>query len=192
MTNHRNWKAMWADYAGRLYEQTGEDVWTWNDRIRSDAPNDESGLRGWLNEREIRGYMQHLLIMERFGYPDYLQTTDEELIDNQYADREHLRPIFDRLILTVQSNHPKVEIVGRKTYVPLYTPRRQFAVVKATTRKRIDLGLRLDGQEQRGRLLPAKSLGNETINLRAPLASVEEIDDELMELIAQAWACNSW
>jgi hypothetical protein len=190
MTGQHSWKAMFDDYSNRLHQQTGDDLATWNARILEEAPDNEADLRAWLGERGIHGYMQMLLMMERFGYPDYLQTSDDELIDNQYIDREHLRPIYDQLIATVQGNHPEVEVVGRKTYVPLFTPRRQFAVIKATTRKRVDLGLRLDGQEPAGRLVLAKNLGNETINLRIPLESPEEIDDEVVDAIDRAWNTN--
>jgi hypothetical protein len=191
MPEPRSWKGMWAKYAERLKEQTGEDLATWNARILSDGPDNEQDLRKWLDERSLHGYTQQLLVMERFGYPDFLQTEDEELIDNQYADREHLRPILDELLTIIQSSHPDVEVVGRKTYVPLYTPRRQFAVIKATTRKRVDLGFRLDGHEPSGRMVVAKGLGNETINLRVPIESAEEIDDEVVKLLELAWNENT-
>ena len=191
MPEPRSWQGMWAKYADRLLEQTGEDVQVWNERVLSDAPDNEADVRAWLAKRDIHGYTQHLLILERFGYPDYLQADDQDLIDNQYADREHLRPILDGLLDLVRANHPDVEIVGRKTYVPLYTPRRQFAVVKPTTRSRVDLGLRLDGHQPSGRMVPAKNLGNETINLRVPLAGVDDIDDEVAEVLELAWSENS-
>ena len=47
---------------------------------------DESTLRAWLNDQGVTGYPQMLLVMERLGYPDYLEATADELIDRQYAD----------------------------------------------------------------------------------------------------------
>lgn len=72
----------------------------------------------------MTGYPAMLLVMERFGYPDYLIASVDELIEGQYADRPALR---------------------HKTYVALVTPRRTFAAVQPTTKKRVDLGLRLAG-----------------------------------------------
>jgi hypothetical protein len=190
MAEPRTWKGMWAKYAARLAEQTGEDVPTWNARIAAEAPDDEAGLRGWLDERGIGGYMQSLLVMERFGWPDFLQKDDAELIDGQYADREHLRPILDRILQVASERHPAVEVAGRKGYVPLHTPRRQFAVVKATTKSRVDLGLRLDGEQPSGRLVPAKTLANETINVRIPLEHADEVDDEVTGWLDAAWERN--
>lgn len=190
MAEPRSWTAMWDEYGRRLEEETGDDVGTWNARIRAEAPEDEQGLRAWLDDRDVTGYQQSLLVMERFGYPDFLQMSDAELIDGQYEDREHLRPILDHLLSVVSERHPEVEIVGRKGYVPLHTPRRQFAVVKATTKTRVDLGLRLDGEEPQGRLVPARSLANETINLRIPLEDGDEVDEEVVSWLDEAWERN--
>jgi hypothetical protein len=181
---------MWAKYAARLHEQTGADVDTWNERIRAEAPDDEQGLRDWLDERGVHGYPQTLLVMERFGWPDFLQKTDEELVEGQYADRAHLRAVLDRILQVVHDRHPEVEVAARKGYVPLHTPRRQFAVVKATTKSRVDLGLRLDGRDPDGRLVAAKGLANETINVRVPLTSADEVDAEVVALLDEAWQAN--
>ena len=186
----RSWVAMWETHKRRLEEQTGEDVGTWNARILAEAPDDEAGLRAWLDQRGITGYPQSVLVMERFGYPDFLQASDAELIDAQYADRGHLRPILDRVLAVAAERHPDVEVVGRKGYVPLHTPRRQFAVVKPTTKRRVDLGLRLDGEEPGGRLVAAKGLANETINVRIPLEQAPEVDHEVVAWLDAAWERN--
>lgn len=190
MPEPRSWTGMFGRYARRLEEDTGDDVETWNTRIRDEAPDDEPRLRAWLDERGVTGYAQSLLVMERFGYPDFLEMSDVELIDGQYGDRPHLRPILDRTLDLVRERHPDVDIVGRKGYVPLHTPRRQFAVVKATTKRRVDLGLRLDGEQPHGRLVPATSLANETINLRVPLERADEVDDEVVSWLDAAWERN--
>ena len=191
MPEPRSWQGMWEKYARRLAEQTGADVAAWTARIRAEAPADEPGLRRWLTEQGITGYAQSLLVMERFGWPDFLQMSDADLIDGQYADREHLRPILDRTLQVVADRHPDVEVQARKTYVPLFTPRRQFAVVKATTKTRVDLGLRVDRAQPAGRLLQAKRLANETINLRVPLHTAGDVDEEVIAWLDRAWEANS-
>jgi hypothetical protein len=66
-----------------------------------------------------------------------------ELIDGQYADRPHLRPVLDAVLAALPGLGP-VTVQARTTLVSLVTPRRTFAVVQATTKNRADLGLRLD------------------------------------------------
>ena len=88
----RDWRARNAWMAGLLERRTGAGVETWNGRIRELDPPDETSLRAWLEEQGVTGYSQMLLVMERFGYPDFLTATADELIERQYADRPALRP----------------------------------------------------------------------------------------------------
>ncbi|HEX6033346.1 MAG TPA: DUF5655 domain-containing protein, partial [Anaerolineales bacterium] len=77
---------------------------------------------------------------------------------------------------------------ARKTYVSLLTPRRTFARVQATTKQRVDLGLRLEGQTPSGRLRPSRI--HETMQFQISLTSVEEIDAEVLRWLRQAYNEN--
>jgi Domain of unknown function (DUF5655) len=80
------------------------------------------------------------------GAPDFLTADAGELIDGQYADRPQLRPILDAVLALLPALGPAT-VQARKTIVSLVSPRRTFAVARATTKDRVDLGLRLDGAE---------------------------------------------
>jgi hypothetical protein len=137
----------------------------------------------------VTGYPQQLLVFERFGYPSYLVASAEQLIEGQYADRPHLRPILDRLLAAAgRLGHFTVQ--ARKGYVSLVGPRRTFAVVRPTTRSRVDLGLRLEGQAPTGRLPSAGGLANESINVRVELGSAEAVHEEVEALLRRAYQAN--
>jgi len=176
---------------GILERRTGEGVDTWNRRIADTGIGDEAALREWLTAQGVEGYPRMLLVMERFGYPDFLLAGAGELIDGQYADRPHLRPILDAILAAAPALGKDVDIQARKTYVTLVTTRRTFAVVQATTKSRVDLGLRLDGVAPQGRLQPAGNVGNDAITLRIALASVEEVDGEALDWLGRAYAANA-
>src|SRR5262247_566194 len=142
MSRIRDWKGMRDMSARLLKERTGEDVDTWNRRVKKERFNDEKALRSWLTKQGVTGYAQSLLIMERFGYPDFFLASAEDLIDGQYVDRPQLRPIFDAMI-NAAAGLGEVTIQARKTYVSLVTPRRTFARIQPTTKSRVDLALRL-------------------------------------------------
>src|SRR5206468_6215576 len=89
MAQMGDWELMRAMSARLLEERTGHDVSTWNRRIKRERFTDEKGLRAFLTKEGVTGYPQDLLVMERFGYPDFLTATADELIDGQYADRPH-------------------------------------------------------------------------------------------------------
>jgi hypothetical protein len=169
-----------------LEKRTGHGVEHWNARVREGNFADEASLHAWLTEQGVTGYPRMLLIMERFGYPDYLNKSADELLEGQYRDRPQLRPIYEAL-LALALSLGEVEVQARKTYVALITPRRTFAVVKATTKQRVDLGLRLKDQPLGGRLESAQIIGSSSVNVRIGLTSVEEIDDEVEGLLQRAY-----
>src|SRR5687768_12446650 len=116
-----------------LEKQTGKGLEHWNQRVRKENFTDEKSLRAWLHGQGVKGYAATLLVMELFGYPDLLTSSADELIDRQYADRLHLRPIYEAIINAVLGIGP-ITIQARKTYVSLLTPPRTFARVQPPTK----------------------------------------------------------
>jgi len=187
MAQTRDWQGMRDMSARLLKERTGEDVDTWNRRIKRERFDDEKSLRAWLTNQGVTGYAQSLLVMERFGYPDFFLASADELIEGQYADRPQLRPIFDAII-DAAAGLGEVIIQTRKTYVSLVTPRRTFARVQPTTKNRVDLGLRLEDQKPGGRLQPSKI--HETMRLQISLTTRDEVDSEALGWLQQAYDQN--
>lgn len=188
----KSWQEM-REWCARLLEsRTGQDVLAWNERIAAAAPQNragEPGLRQWLSAEGVTGYAQALLVWETFGYPEFLVADAEELIDKQYADRPQLRPVFDTVLRTLPALPGPVTVQARGTLVSLVSPRRTFAVLKPTTKSRIDLGLRLDGKQPEGRLREAKNLGQATV--RIPLTTSADVDDEVRHWLARAYDENT-
>ena len=73
----------------------------------------------------------------------------------------------------------------------LHEKRRTFAAVQATTRRRVDLGLRLADPPLGGRLEAAASMGSGAVTARIRLASVEEVDDEVERWLGRAYEANT-
>jgi hypothetical protein len=187
MAQTRDWQGMRELSARLLKERTGDDVAAWNQRIAAAGFTGEQQLRGWLAEQGVTGYAQSLLVMERFGYPDFLVASADELIAGQYADRPQLRPIFDAIIAAAAARG-EVVVQTRKTYVSLVSPRRTFARVQPTTRQRVDLGLRLQGLAPGGRLLPSRI--HETMPLQISLTTPDEVDAEALAWLQRAYEQN--
>src|SRR5919201_4388016 len=171
----RDWRQRTEWIADLLKRRTGEDLETWKDRLAAREFADEAGLRTWLTEQGVTGYPQMLLVMERFGYPDFLLASADELIDEQYADRPRLRAILDA-ILARAASLGEITVQARKGYVSLLTPRRTFAAVQPTSRTRVDLGLKLRDRRRRGPLAANSAMGSSVVNARIALASVDDVD----------------
>ena len=184
----KSWQEM-RDWCARLLQsRTGQDVAAWNERITAAGLRDEQALRAWLAAEGVTGYPQALLVWERFGYPGFLIADSDQLIDGQYADRPQLRPILDAVLAALPALGP-VTVQARGTYVSLVTPRRTFAVVQATTKSRVDLGLRLASARPEGRLREAKNVGQATV--RIPLSTPGEVDEEVLGWLRRAYEENT-
>lgn len=122
--------------------------------------------------------------------PGLLLTTADELIDGQYADRPHLRPIADQIV-EVACSLGEVTVQARRTHIALVGPRRMFAQIAAVTPDRVDLGLRLDAAQPRGRLVDARDMGSGVLSVRFALTSVDEIDDEVRAYLRRAYLEHS-
>ena len=112
----------------------------------------------------------------------------DELIDAQYADRPRLRPVLGAVLAALPALGP-VTVQARKTLISLVGPRRTFAVVQATTKNRVDLGLRLDNEKPGGRLLVARDIG--AANLRIPLTGPGDFDEEAFGWLRRAYEENA-
>lgn len=186
----RTWEQMREWMGSLLLKRTGEDVERWKQRIAAKRFTREGALRQWLTQEGVTGYSQTLLVWERFGYPSYMTASATDLIGRQYADRPQLRPILDRILAILPEVSPVIIVQARKTYISLVNQRRTFAQVQATTRKRLDLALRLEGQRPSGRLRSAKGIGNGSMTVKLELASPDDLDAEAIEWLRQAYKRN--
>jgi hypothetical protein len=170
-----------------LEKQTSKSLDYWNSRIANEKFADEQKLTSWLRKQGVTGYAKQLLVMEQFGYPDFLTASAEELIQEQYVDRPHLRPIYEAIIAAAHEMGG-VFIQARKGFVSLVTPRRTFARVQATTKNRVDLGLRLDGMKPGGRLQQSRI--HDTMKRQISFTKLEEVDAEALSWLKKAYDVN--
>jgi hypothetical protein len=170
-----------------LEKKTGKGLNHWNARIKKQKFTDARSLKAWLADKGVSGYARQLLVMERFGYPDFVTTSAGKLIDEQYADPPHLRPIYEAILKSARGLG-EVVIQVRKGFVSLVTPRRTFARVQVTTKNRVDVGLRMEGTSPIGRLQPSRI--HETMKLQINFTKPEEVDAEARRWLEKAYREN--
>jgi hypothetical protein len=187
----RSWSGMRDWMASLLQRRTGQDVEAWNRRVKAARVRDEAGLRRWLGDRGVTGYAQRLLVWERFGYPKFMLAGSGDLIGTQYTDRPKLRPILDAILGVLPDISPVLIVQARKTYVSLVSGRRTFAVVQATTKNRVDLGLRLAKAKATGRLQSGRGVGNGSMTVRLALTSPKDVDAEAIGWLRRAYEENA-
>jgi Domain of unknown function (DUF5655) len=188
MATTRDWQRNREMWIRVLERQTGTGLEVWSELIRKRSFADARDLRAWLSKQQVTGYAQSLLVVEQFGYPDFVAATAEQLSDAQYAGSPDLRRIYDAII-DAATRCGELVIQARKTDLSLVSARRTFARVQPTSKSRVILGLRLDSRRPRGRLRP--STIHETMRLQMALTAPGDVDAEVQDWLRQAYEENS-
>ncbi|PNI09256.1 hypothetical protein CXX84_08025 [Arthrobacter sp. AFG7.2] len=184
------WQSMVDSNKALLLRKTGKDTAHWAAQARAAGITSDSGLRAWMRDGfGVTGYAQYAVSWEMFGYPEFMLRDADELIDGQYANHPGLRPIADAL-LGWASSAEGVEIQMRKGYVSLHSPRRKFAQVTRTTNTAVDVILRLDAPAE-GRIETVRTRADDPFTRRVRLTSMEQVDDELLDILVAALEQNS-
>lgn len=111
---------------------------------------------------------------------------ENDLVDGQYAGaKAALRPIYDRIIETLEGFGSDIEIAPKKAYVSLRR-KKQFAIAQPSTATRLDLGLNLKGTAP-GQRLEASGSFNSMVTHRVRLESPKDVDRELVSWLRKAY-----
>ncbi|MET1086732.1 MAG: DUF5655 domain-containing protein [Arthrobacter sp.] len=193
------WQLMVDNNKALLMRKTGKDTAYWAGKACAAGIQNDAELRRWMRDGfGVTGYAQYAVSWEMFGYPDFMLRGADELIDGQYANHPHLRPIADA-ILAWASATEGVAIQMRKGYVSLHSARRKFAQVTRTTNSTVDVTLRLDAADLKaagpgpaeGRIEALKTRADDPFTRRVRLTAEEQVDAELLEILATALDQNS-
>ncbi len=110
---------------------------------------------------------------------------EEDLVEAQYAAKETLRPVYDRIVEAVQGFGGDVELAPKKAYVSLRRAK-QFGLVQPSTKTRVDVGIQLKGIEP-GERLEASGSFNAMVSHRVRISDAAEVDDELIGWLQAAY-----
>lgn len=188
MGEQRSWDEM-RGWMLELLMRSGHGVDEWNRRLDEAGATDEKSTRAFLDAHGVHGYAQTLMVFERYGYPDFFTASADELIAAQYADRPALRPIYDRIALIALSLG-EGHLQARKGYVSLVGPRRTYARVRASTRKRVDLILRSDADWGDDRFIPAGGAVDWPGAVKAGLNEVSDVDHAIEDALRRTYEEN--
>jgi len=184
------WQSMVDSNKALLLRKTGKDTAHWVEKARAAGIGNDGELRTWMREGfGVTGYAQYAVSWEMFGYPEFMLRDADELIDGQYENHPHLRLIADALLAWASATNG-VEIQMRKGYVSLHSTRRKFAQVTRTTNTAVDVTLRLDAPAE-SRIETVKTRSDDPFTRRVRLTSADQVDDELLDILAVALEQNS-
>jgi predicted transport protein len=181
---------MMTSVSDSMKERTGKSLGEWVAAVQSSGtdPLDQKAVRNWLKEQGVLQNSQWAIADATARAAGWERPSVEGYIDSQYSgDKAALRPIFDYLREIIEGLGEDVSVEGRGGYTP-FVRKRQFAAVQASSKTRLDLGLRFR-QAPDSALLSTSSLPGQSTH-KIGLTSSEEITDEVIELIRLAYEQN--
>jgi hypothetical protein len=181
----------WID---TLPKKTGRSLDEWLRLAAEQGPPTAKERTAWLKSEHGLGTNSAQWIaetslgtMDETGDAEHYLRRAVEHVEGMYAGKEALRPIYEELLKLGLAIGPDVRACPCSTMVPLYR-NHVFAQIKPTTKTRIDLGFALKDTPVTGRLIDTGGFAKkDRITHRIPIASLEDIDDEVRKWLRVAY-----
>ena len=183
---------MMSSVTDSMKERTGKTLEEWVAAVQATKidPLNQKAVRNWLKSQGVMQNSQWAIADAAARAAGWERPSVEGYINSQYqGEKAALRPIFDALREIIEGLGEDVTAEGRGGYTP-FVRKRQFIAVQASTKTRIDLGLRFKQAPDSAQLSTASLPGQSTHKLG--LSSVDDITDEVADLIRVAYEQNGY
>lgn len=177
---------MMATMLKNLPEKTGNSLDHWLKIVAESREEKHNAIIKYLKTEHglTHGYAN--LIAFKFRSLNEEELSGDAWISAQYSGaKAGLKPLFDRLCEVVQEFGDDVDCSPRKTYVTIRRSK-QFAIFKASTKDRLDVGLVLKDVPETKRLQSGKQFSGMMTHCVA-VHSKSDIDDELKSWLKKAY-----
>ena len=183
---------MMSSVTDSMKERTGKTLEEWVAAVQATKidPLNQKAVRNWLKSQGVLQNSQWAIADAAARAAGWERPSVEGYIDSQFqGEKAALRPIFDALREIVEGLGEDVTAEGRGGYTP-FVRKRQFAAVQASTKTRVDLGLRFR-QAPDSALLSTTSLPGQSTH-KLGLSSVDDITGEVIDMIRLAYEQNGY
>ena len=169
-----------------LHKNTGKTLEQWTDIVKQENFSKHGEAVKFLKEKHgLTHGFANLIAHKAKGSDADSAENKNDLIELQYKGKEHLKPLYDKLLQEIQVFGEDVEIAPKNAYVSLRR-KKQFAMLQPATRTRFEIGINLKGQEPKGKL-EAINTPNAMFSHRINLSGLEDIDKEVISWIKAAY-----
>jgi predicted transport protein len=168
-----------------LQKNTGKSLDQWTALVKAKNFEKHGEILKFLKEDHgLTHGFANLIAHKAKGSDAGSANNPDDLVNKQYQGKEHLKPIYDKLLAAILSFGNDIEIAPKNTYVSLRR-KKQFAILNPATKTRFEIGINLKGQEAKGKLEAEKP--NSMCSHKVNVTDIKEIDDEVMQWIRAAY-----
>ncbi|MEP1384877.1 MAG: DUF5655 domain-containing protein [Paraglaciecola sp.] len=168
-----------------LLEKTGKTLEQWKTLLATQSFSKYGEFMNFLKKEHnvTHGFANFITL--KYREADAASFSTEDLITNQYLGKDSLKAVFNQLNQTIQKFGPDVTIAPKKSAVS-YKVQRQFALIKPSTKTRIDLGLKFNDKAHTQRLETSGPFGAMCTH-RVQITDIKQVDDELVNWLKDAY-----
>lgn len=109
----------------------------------------------------------------------------DSLVEKQYAGKEMLKPLYDKLLAEVLKFGNDIDVAPKNAYVSLRR-KKQFGCLQPATKTRFEIGLNLKG-EPGGGLLEEINTPNAMFSHKIKLESTADLQPEVIRWLKKAY-----
>ncbi len=169
-----------------LLEKTGKALEEWVGIVKEQNFEKHGQIIKFLKEEHGFTHGFANFVAHKARESDAASFDADDLVTSQYSKgKEHLKPIYEKILGIVKDFGSDVEIAPKKSSVSLRR-KRQFALIQPSTKTRIDLGLKLNDAVLTNRLENSGPFGSMCTN-RVQLTELSQVDDELIGWLKTAY-----
>jgi Domain of unknown function (DUF5655)/Domain of unknown function (DUF4287)/Putative peptidoglycan binding domain len=173
-----------------MAEKTGKSIEEWLAIVRASKLSKHKEFMKLLKEDHgLTHGFANMIALQALQSDSHTAGDAGALVEAQYAGaKAGLRPLYDKLLATIQGFGNDVDVSPKKAYVSLRRGK-QFAIIQPSTGTRLDVGINLKGTEPTKRLEASGSF-NAMVSHRVRLSSPADIDKELLGWLKMAYEAS--
>lgn len=168
-----------------LLEKTGKSLEHWIKVVEQSGLDKHKAIMDFLKKEHgfTHGFANFVALKARKA--DAGSHDEVDLLTNQYAGKEALKPIYEQLVTVISKFGEDITKTPKKDSVSMIRMK-QFALIKPATKNRIDLGLKLKDVPTGERLEGSGPFGAMCTH-RVRLESIDQVDEELVNWLKEAY-----
>ena len=169
-----------------LFKNTGKTLEQWTTIVKAENFAKHGEAMSFLKEKHgLTHGFANLVAHKTKGTDAGSVENQDDLIVNQYKGKEHLKPLYDKLIGEIQQFGADIEIAPKNAYVSLRR-KKQFAILQPATKTRFEIGINLKGEAPKGKL-EVINTANAMCSHKINLSEIADIDGEVIAWLKAAY-----
>lgn len=169
-----------------LYKNTGKTMEQWIEVVNQQNFQKHGEIISFLKEKHgfTHGFA-NLVAHKAKGSDAGSAENTHDLITKQYAGKEHLKPIYEKLMAEIAKFGDDIETAPKNAYVSLKR-KTQFALLQPATKTRFEIGLFLKGQPSEGKL-ETITTPNSMCSHKINISGIGDIDEEVLKWLKTSY-----